>query len=361
MPLYVDLHYIHSDYFTKEDAFKAHMKDLNVQDQFGVTHKKYWINFDQKTMFCLVDGPNKEACNAAHQTAHLDQSCNIIEVSDDEFISFLGLGHKNDQDMALTLSGEIDSGYRTLFLLRMTNFTQNDSGQKTHICNFIKEYNGSLIFQPDNQIMASFIFASDAISCAAVINARLRSTQDNLDYTMVLVTGRPVDDHGTELFEEPKARAQNLCDIGLSNIVYVDAMTKTLLRKESQKKESDLKAFHTINDNDFVFSKALFSAVNGRLNCSEFKLGHLCKSLGLSKAQVYRKTKALTGMSPNELIREMRLRKSLEILKQNEKTIAEIAYELGFNSPTYFTRVFKKRYKSLPTEFTKVLNSSYLQ
>ena len=94
MPLYVDLHYIHSDNFTQEDAFRAHLADLNVQDKFGVTHKKFWINFEQKTMFCLVEGPDKEACNAAHQKAHMDHACNIIEVSNEEFVSFLGIGKK---------------------------------------------------------------------------------------------------------------------------------------------------------------------------------------------------------------------------------------------------------------------------
>ncbi len=356
MPLYVDLHYIHSEDFSEEDAFRAHLADINVQDQFGVTHKKFWINFDQKTMFCLVDGPNKEACNAAHQMAHMDQACNIIEVSDAEFISFLGLGQKNEHDMALTLSGEVDSGYRTLFLLRMANLTQNDDYQKNKIYDFIKEYHGNLILQPDNQNMASFIFASDAISCAAAIDTFLRTTQDHLDYTMALVTGKPVDDYGTKLFEEPKTRAKYLCGMGLSNAVYIDAMTKTLLHKESQKINSDLEVFRTIDNNDFSFSETLFKAVKDRLTSADFKSEHLGKTLGLSKAQTYRKIKALTGMSPNELIREMRLRRSLEALKQNGKTVAEIAYELGFNSPTYFTRVFRKRYDTLPTTFAKLIS-----
>lgn len=62
-------------------------------------------------------------------------------------------------------------------------------------------------------------------------------------------------------------------------------------------------------------------------------------------------------MSPNELIREVRLRRSLNALKENNKTVAEIAYEFGFNSPTYFTRVFRKRYEILPTEFARLSNS----
>ena len=63
---------------------------------------------------------------------------------------------------------------------------------------------------------------------------------------------------------------------------------------------------------------------------------------GLSKSQAYRKIKSVTGIAPNQLIQELRLRKSLKSLKKNDKTIAEIAFDLGFNSPTYFARVFKK-------------------
>ena len=58
-------------------------------------------------------------------------------------------------------------------------------------------------------------------------------------------------------------------------------------------------------------------------------------------------------MTPNQLIQEARLQKALNNMSQNNKTISEIAYESGFNSPTYFTRVFKKRFGISPTNFVK--------
>ncbi|SDM00408.1 nickel-binding protein [Kriegella aquimaris] len=356
MPLYVDLHHIHSDYFSEEDAFKAHMKDLNVQDQFGVTHKKYWINFDQKTMFCLVDGPNKEACNAAHQMAHLDQACNIIiEVSDNEFISFLGIGKKNENDMALTLSNEIDSGYRTIMLVRICNLSteQNYTGM---VYGLVEQYDGKVVPQPNDRIMVSFIHASNAIACVTEIRKRLKPISDNLDLTMALVTGKPVDDHSAVLFEEAKKKVETLCQLGHDGAIYIDSESKALSRQEPNLPETKDNYIKIVNSRDYALFESLLQIFDDRLKHPDFKSEHLGQELGLSKAQTYRKIKALTEMSPNELIREVRLRRSLNALKNNNKTVAEIAYDLGFNSPTYFTRVFRKRFGVLPTSFAKLSN-----
>jgi len=354
MPLYVDLHYIHSDNFTEEDAFRAHLADLNVQDKFGVTHKKFWINFEQKTMFCLVEGPDKEACNAAHQMAHMDHACNIIEVSNEEFVSFLGIGKKNRHDMALTLSGKIDSGYRTILMLRFVDISGEHENYTIGINKVINQFGGTTVPHPHQNILASFIHAANAVECSLAILGFLKSLSNTIDYSMALVTGRPVDDQGNVLFEEAKNKAQYLCQMGGTNRIYLDEETKVLTQKDSYASGLDYSTFKIMNKDDFRFTEVLFKIIDEKLNHSDLKSDLLGKKLGLSKAQAYRKIKALTGMSPNELIREMRLRRSLSFLQKNNKTVAEIAYYIGFNSPTYFTRVFRKRYKMLPTTFAKL-------
>lgn len=357
MPLYVDLHYIHSDNFTQEDAFRAHLADLNVQDKFGVTHKKFWINFEQKTMFCLVEGPDKEACNAAHQKAHMDHACNIIEVSNEEFVSFLGIGKKNRHDMALTLSGKIDSGYRTILMLRAVDIRSEHSDYTKGINKIINQFSGTTVPHPDQNILASFIHATNVVECALAILGFLKSLSNSIDYSMALVTGRPVDDEGTVLFEEVKNKAHYLCQMGVSQSIYLDEETKVLIQKESYASGLDYSAFKMMNKDDFRFAEALFKIIDEKRNHPDFKSELLGRNLGLSKAQAYRKIKALTGMSPNTLIREIRLRKSLKALK-SYKTVAEIAYQNGFNSPTYFTRMFRKRFGILPTAFAKLSTGS---
>lgn len=70
----------------------------------------------------------------------------------------------------------------------------------------------------------------------------------------------------------------------------------------------------------------------------------------MSRVQLYRKTKALTGMSPVELIRRSRLEKGKKLLTVTDKTISEIAYAVGFNAPSYFTKCFKDEYGISPGE-----------
>ncbi len=72
--------------------------------------------------------------------------------------------------------------------------------------------------------------------------------------------------------------------------------------------------------------------------------------LGLSRVQLYRKVKALTGYSPVELLRITRLKTAEQLLKTTDKTIAEIAYAVGFGTPSYFSKCFKELFGRQPGE-----------
>ena len=124
MPLYMDIHTVDSDDFSAEDVVKAHMEDLAIQDKFGVKQLKYWVNEQAKTIFCLMEGPDKDACNQVHLQSHGNTACNIIEVADNEYNLFMGQG-TNINDLATTDSGDLDPGYRTVLLTNIINFSQN--------------------------------------------------------------------------------------------------------------------------------------------------------------------------------------------------------------------------------------------
>lgn len=358
MPLYMDIHVMDSVPITEEDAYKAHLKDVAVQDKYGVVYKKYYINFQHNTIFCLMDSPNKDVCHKSHNEAHGIGPCNIVEVSPEyEFHPYLGEGSKNDKDLALTLSGEIDTGYRTLMMICLSDFSGKCGKYIDQIYRLLEKHKGSKIMQPDDKIMASFIDASDAISCCMAASELLKGVPENIDYTAALVTGKPVDEVGSDFFGETKKRLQILCRMGRSKVLHIDMGTKAITRKNIEMPLEEKITFKNVSVSDIAFYEVLWTILDTQITDPDFKSEHLCKKLGLSKAQTYRNIKALTGMSPNTLIREMRLRRSLEALKQNSKTVSEIAYELGFNSPTYFTRVFRKRYTLLPTQFAKLSNS----
>jgi len=354
MPLYMDIHTVDSDEFTVEEITKAHMKDLEVQERFGVIQRKYWVNESQKTVFCLMEGPSKEACHNTHKTAHGGTACNIIEVNDDEYNIFMALGSTQKKDLAFRIDGSLDSGYRTILLINTSDFSGNYQHYIKEVQNLIKKFHGEIVRQPSDETMASFLLASDAIIAAMAIADLLKSVPDNFEYRLALVSGSPVDEYGTDLFEETKKRVRTLCQIGLSQVVYLDANTKALSRKESNLPKINHAHVKIIDAHDFLFCERLLEILEAVSNNPNFRSEELGKRLGLSKAQTYRKVKELTGMSPNILVRELRLRKSLKALRKNNKTVAEIAFDLGFNSPTYFTRVFRKRYEVLPTSFARL-------
>ena len=83
---------------------------------------------------------------------------------------------------------------------------------------------------------------------------------------------------------------------------------------------------------------------------SKLKMDDLGIDMGISRVQLYRKVKALTGLSPVELLREMRLQRANKLLKTTGKTVSEVAYEVGFGTPGYFSSCFKKQYGKYPTE-----------
>jgi len=88
--------------------------------------------------------------------------------------------------------------------------------------------------------------------------------------------------------------------------------------------------------------------VKEQLSNTELNVEDLSADLGMSRVQLYRKVKALTGTSPVELIRITRLKRAEILLMQGGKTIAEVAYEVGFSSPSYFSKCFKDYFGCLP-------------
>ena len=77
----------------------------------------------------------------------------------------------------------------------------------------------------------------------------------------------------------------------------------------------------------------------------------IANELGLSRSKLYRKIKALTGNSANEIIRKTRLEKGKELLEKTDMTIGEICFKVGFASPSYFTKRFKEHTGIIPKDY----------
>ncbi len=90
--------------------------------------------------------------------------------------------------------------------------------------------------------------------------------------------------------------------------------------------------------------------VSAEMGDPELNVDALASKMGLGRSQFYRKIKALTNYTPVELLRNIRLKRSRELLAKTQKTVGEIAYEVGFSTPAYFSRCYKEAYGETPTD-----------
>lgn len=104
----------------------------------------------------------------------------------------------------------------------------------------------------------------------------------------------------------------------------------------------------SLND---TFRQKLGEHIQANLSNTEFGVAQLVEASDISQMQLYRKLKALTGKTPSQFIRSYRVHKGLELLQKGELTFSEIAYEVGFADPSYFSRVFQKELGKSPSHF----------
>ncbi len=101
---------------------------------------------------------------------------------------------------------------------------------------------------------------------------------------------------------------------------------------------------------DDVFLKKVMVAVEQHMGEEHFHTDDLAKEVGLSRVQLHRKLTALTNQPPGDFIRYLRLHRAMELIEKNAGTISEIAYNVGFNDPSYFSKCFHKQFGKVPTE-----------
>ena len=131
----------------------------------------------------------------------------------------------------------------------------------------------------------------------------------------------------------------------IENLLRSRIMLRSVFAGDKQETEEEAK----LNEADKTFVGRLRTAIQENLGDSDFSVERLGEEIGLSRVQLYRKVKALTGQTPVELLRKARLTKARQLLEKTEKSVSEIAYEVGFTSPSYFNKCFKDEFDINPS------------
>jgi len=101
---------------------------------------------------------------------------------------------------------------------------------------------------------------------------------------------------------------------------------------------------------DKTFMQKVLDYVNENLGEPDLNVEHLADDMSLSRSQLYRKIKAITGMTATELIRKIRLKKAKQMIESGSESISEVGFKVGFSSASYFSKCFKNEFGILPTE-----------
>lgn len=243
MPLYMDFHKgVHG--VTNDQVKQLHQADLDVQDTYGVKYHKFWMNEEAGTIFCLTEGPNKEACMAVHEKAHGQMACEIIEVEQSDVALFMGMAGANGAGRVIHTDGQYDSAVRTFLftdIVGSTDLTQLVGDAKAIA--IIRKHNkivrdniilnnGKEVKHTGDGIMACFISAFNAVNCAREIQKNLKTHRDEnpgdpLYVRIGLNTGEPVTEGG-DFFGVAVQMASRICNKAESNQVLVSNIVKEL-------------------------------------------------------------------------------------------------------------------------------------
>jgi YesN/AraC family two-component response regulator len=173
---------------------------------------------------------------------------------------------------------------------------------------------------------------------------RIKSGTATSHIPVILLTARALNHHQIEGFESgadayiTKPFSSELLLVRINNLLKSRMKLKDLFGHQETKTPED------------PFLLKFRNYIEANLTDSDLNVETIGAELGLSRVQLYRKIKALTGQSPVELLRTARLKKGRQLLQTTRKTVSEVAYEVGFTAPSYFTKCFKDEFGISPSD-----------
>ena len=130
-----------------------------------------------------------------------------------------------------------------------------------------------------------------------------------------------------------------------------DKLAEKEARDENEEKRRLAQEYLHENENSFI--RQVAAIISANLTSGKLDISFIAQEMNMSTSSLYRKMKSLTGMGPNEFINKVRMREAEEMLIQGKLSISEIAFRLGYSTPTYFRQCFKEEFGMAPSDYAK--------
>jgi AraC-like DNA-binding protein len=365
MPIYMDLHTIQG--VTAKAVAEAHILDVKIQDNYFCKALTYWVDESKGCVFCLFDAPDKESVRELHAKSHGLIPHEIIEVNPDVVQAFLGriqdpTDVKPDPTTQLKIFHE--SAFRVILLTRTKDvrLLLHNAGRdrarellllySTIVHHEVNTHKGCEVYRGEEGFVTSFINHNAALECALTIQEKLKSTIHELGLRIVLHAGNPVEKHGS-IFGSTLRFASFLTNFGTDGQITISAVVRDLFQENDWKLSSGTHDTRSHYAADETFLHSILETLSENWQNSEFDVPDFVEMMSTSKSQLYRRCVAITGISPNALLREYRLMRALDLLRKEDRNISQTTFDTGFSSPSYFTKCFQKRFGLQPLAYLK--------
>jgi len=366
MPLYMDRHDA-PETITPEMIAAMHAADLKIQNKYNCRAITYWFDNTRKSAFCLIDAPNKQSLKNMHNAAHGDVPHKIIKVDPQVVETFLG--RIEDPQSTIDNNDPIeDSAFRTIMVIELdrTSLKKPKTPKvKTSLENYskfivktIKQHKGRIVTQNLEYFLISFESASRGVTCALKIQSKFsefirQAAAVGINLKISLSGDSPVTDN-KNFFESAIKLAERMCHVDKASII-VSSEVNDLFISESFKVVKNTSLLYPITPEDEFFLNQLMNYMDESWRDTSLNVEDFNQQLGLSKSQLYRKIISLMGKSPNNFLKDYRLNNALKMLNKQKGNISEIAFDTGFNSPSYFSKCFLKKYGVSPSDYLQLV------
>ena len=271
----------------------------------------------------------------------LDESSAVTDISTENKVSKITSDRQEDKPRVLVIDDNADiRAYATALLGDEYDVMEASDGSEG-LKKAVREV-------PDVVVCDVMMSGMDGLECCK----HLKSDSLTCHIPVILLTAKTLDEHRAEGYAYgadaylTKPFNGNVLKARIKNLITNRKLMKIVFGNDAQ--QEPMEAVAQSAESQFV--EKFRTIIQGNLGNSGLNVETISHEMGISRAQLYRKIKSITGISPNDIVREARMRRADRLLETTDKSVSEIAYEVGFSSPSYFTKCYREFFGRTPNK-----------
>lgn len=271
----------------------------------------------------------------------LDESSAVTDISTENKVSKITSDRQEDKPRVLVIDDNADiRAYATALLGDEYDVMEASDGSEG-LKKAVREV-------PDVVVCDVMMAGMDGLECCK----HLKSDSLTCHIPVILLTAKTLDEHRAKGYAYgadaylTKPFNGNVLKARIKNLITNRKLMKIVFGNDAQQEPMEAVA----QSAESLFVEKFRTIIQGNLGNSDLNVETISHEMGISRAQLYRKIKSITGISPNDIIREARLKRADRLLETTDKSVSEIAYEVGFSSPSYFTKCYREFFGRTPNK-----------